>query len=311
MDPTERSYTTLVGEPKDAEWPLLIARATEKFREAQEKLAKFEAAVEHRRGAHYALHTGISIGSGQQVRRVSPAPSRALTALQRVGNLKNTVRRQKIIDDLKNDLDILRIANFGSGACPFSSSRCAAAFNPAPTTGGLKNYVPNVYQLYGDTLDALEESDPQLKRNFNGNVFAAATFNLGPRVTTYPHLDHLNFAFGMCAITALGNYDYKKGGHIILWDAKLIIEFPPGSTILIPSAILRHSNVAVAQGETRYSLTQYSAGGLFRWVKCGFRTLKAYRAAGYDLKSEYEEWKEGWRMYPTASELRGTPAAPM
>ncbi|RPD67692.1 hypothetical protein L226DRAFT_474534, partial [Lentinus tigrinus ALCF2SS1-7] len=136
-----------------------------------------------------------------------------------------------------------------------------------------------------------------------------ATFNLGPRVATYPHLDHLNYAFGMCAVTALGNYDPKESGHIILWDAKLIIEFPPGSTILIPSAILRHSNVAVKKPQTRYSFTQYSAGGLFRWVKCGFRTLKAYRAAGYDLTSEYEEWREGWQLFSTVTDLRSTSAS--
>ena len=152
-------------------------------------------------------------------------------------------------------------------------------------------------------MRALLQHDPTLCPNFPGNVFAAETCNAGPRTATAVHLDHLNYAYGMCAITALGNYDYKKRGHIILWDLKVVIEFPPGSTILLPSAILRHSNVGVSLTETRYSLTQYSAGGLFRFVRCGFRSLKAYQAAGLELTSEYEEWKDGWKRYPVFSEL--------
>ncbi|KAJ7624191.1 hypothetical protein B0H17DRAFT_1151319 [Mycena rosella] len=54
-------------------------------------------------------------------------------------------------------------------------------------------------------------------------------------------------AWGWCSITALGDFDPNKGGHLILWDLRLAIRFPPGSTILIPSALLHHSNVAIQQ----------------------------------------------------------------
>lgn len=56
-----------------------------------------------------------------------------------------------------------------------------------------------------------------------------------------------------------------------------MIEFPPGATILIPSATIRHSNTATHAGETRYSFTQYAAGGLFRWVDQDFLPSKAFR----------------------------------
>ncbi len=178
-------------------------------------------------------------------------------------------------------------------------------FRPALIcVGCLLNYVPDVHKYYEDTMDALLKADPSLRRNFVNNVFAAITFNLGPQTCTRVHLDHLNLAFGLCAITALGKYDYTQGGHLILWDLKMIIEFPPGATILIPSAILRHSNVAICRGETRYSITQYSAGGLFRWVRCGFRTAKAHQAAGNDLTAEYEEWRNGYKMYRKLADLR-------
>ncbi|TFK85451.1 hypothetical protein K466DRAFT_494704, partial [Polyporus arcularius HHB13444] len=263
------SFATLVGEPRDSTWPALVERVREKFEEARQKLARLGDEPDHRRGSYFCENSGYSMGSGQK----------------RPGNLKNSAARQKIVDDLLRDPDVVRIANFGSGA--------------------LKNHVPGVYELYRENMEALLSSDPDLKPNFPNNVFAAATFNFGPRVITRVHLDYLNYAFGMCSVTALGKFNYRRGGHIILWDAKLIIEFPPGSTILLPSAILRHSNVDIARHETRYSFTQYTAGGLFRWVRAGFQTLKSLHAQGGNLSREYEEWKEGWRLFPTVSELFG------
>ncbi|KAJ7583710.1 hypothetical protein C8J56DRAFT_893383 [Mycena floridula] len=57
--------------------------------------------------------------------------------------------------------------------------------------------------------------------------------------------------------------------HFVLWDLGLVIEFPPGSSILLMSATLEHSNTLIQPGETRCSLVQYSATGLFRWVENG------------------------------------------
>jgi hypothetical protein len=71
----------------------------------------------------------------------------------------------------------------------------------------------------------------------------------------------------------------QAGGHLVLWDLQLIIEFPPGATILIPSALLRHSNTTIQKGEERYSFTQYTAGGPFRWVDHGFQKEAEYYAS--------------------------------
>ncbi|KAJ7702866.1 hypothetical protein B0H14DRAFT_2648002 [Mycena olivaceomarginata] len=89
-------------------------------------------------------------------------------------------------------------------------------------------FAPDLHAYYGSTMDKLHEWNPLLKRNFATkiSVFAAATFNFGPRTVTFPHIDFANLAWGWCAITALGNFDPDKGGHLILWDLKLIIRFP-------------------------------------------------------------------------------------
>jgi hypothetical protein len=97
-------------------------------------------------------------------------------------------------------------------------------------------------------------------------VFACATANLGPRVVCFPHLDSANLPHGWCAVTALGQFDHEKGGHLVLEECKLILEIPPGATYLIPSACITHYNAAVAKHETRFSFTQYTAGSIFRWV---------------------------------------------
>ncbi len=132
------------------------------------------------------------------------------------------------------------------------------------------------------------------------------TLNLGPRTVTYRHTDNLNVPWGWCAITAIGSYDPKRSGHLILWDLGVAIEFPPGSTILIPSAILRHSNVALSEGERRYSLTQYTAGALFRWEECGFQSEASFKAAGGEYeRTAAQRWEDGVNTLCDWEEVRG------
>jgi hypothetical protein len=101
----------------------------------------------------------------------------------------------------------------------------------------------------------------------------------------------------MCAVQALGDFNPKEGGHIILWELKLVIEFPPGALILIPSATVTHSNLPVGPGEHRASFTQYTGGGLFRYVDNGFRTERKLAEEDPDEYTRICEQKAGrWEM---------------
>ncbi|KAK7016259.1 hypothetical protein R3P38DRAFT_3321111 [Favolaschia claudopus] len=170
-------------------------------------------------------------------------------------------------------------------------------------------FAPDLWKFYRDTLDAVCSHDPTILRNFSQkfSVFSTTTFNFGPRTVTFPHIDFRNLAWGWCAITALGDYDPDRGGHLILWDLKLIIRFPPGSTILIPSAIMRHSNTNIQPHETRFSFTQFTPAALFRWVYNNFRTDKDINASTKTSAAEHEQrrqdkrrrWSEGIKMYRT------------
>jgi hypothetical protein len=155
-------------------------------------------------------------------------------------------------------------------------------------------------------MERLHNWNKKLRRNFlpTVSVFAAATFNFGPQTVTFPHLDFANLAWGWCAITALGDFDPDLGGHIILWDLKLIIRFPPGCTLFIPSALVRHSNTSIQAHEKRFSFTQYTAAGIFRFVDNGFRSDITINASGLSaaeqaerVESRKRRWVEGLRMY--------------
>ncbi|KAF8162027.1 hypothetical protein K438DRAFT_1909839 [Mycena galopus ATCC 62051] len=151
---------------------------------------------------------------------------------------------------------------------------------------------------------------PSLRPNFAGSIFAACTFNFGPRAICAPHLDFANLAWGWCAITALGNFDPDFGGHLILWDLGLVIRFASGSTILIPSALIRHSNIPIRPHEERSSFVQYTAGGLFRWVRNGFQTHEAWLSSASPVeKAEHEaedkvRWEHGVGMLSVIDELK-------
>lgn len=201
---------------------------------------------------------------------------------------------------------LLDLHQVGLPPSPYSSALifCAACFAA---------WAPSLFSHYVDHLRPLYAKYPKLKRNFINSVFACATFNFGPTTCTFDHTDPGNLPFGWCAITALGNFDPTCGGHLVLWDLKLVLEFPPGATILIPSAALRHSNTAIQQGETRYSFTQYTAGGLFRWVDQGYQTSYSYKAKlsraqkSREAARDVERWKMGVGLFSTLNSLQQRP----
>ncbi|KAJ7081911.1 hypothetical protein C8R43DRAFT_909760, partial [Mycena crocata] len=267
----------LAGGPRDPTWqPLVAEAAARKMEEAADKIygGAFDggsyAETAPRRGPYRSKTVGPSMGGGQE---------------QPVGFFHIALHALVLAQLLATE--------------PFK--RLAGFIN-----GMFRAYAPHLHEYYRLTMDALYEWDPHLPRNFDKftSVFAAATFNFGPFTVTLPHLDFANLAWGWCAITALGNFNPDLGGHLILWDLRIVIRFPPGCTIFIPSAILRHSNASIQQGERRYSFTQFTAAGIFRFVYNGFRKENTFKRGQMSAteKAQRDEdrrnrWFEGLRMY--------------
>ncbi|KAJ3772899.1 hypothetical protein FB446DRAFT_642700 [Lentinula raphanica] len=185
---------------------------------------------EHWRGDFPVKAFGVSYGGGQQVPK----------------SLYQSNVDSALVDRIRGMRCFRRLAGHASAA--------------------FETWAPKLHELYLQYTLQLERLIPDLGLNFPNSVFSCCTLNLGPRTTTVEHLDHKNYIYGWCGITALGNFDHTQGGHMVLWDLKLVIELPPGWTILIPSAYLRHSNTTLREGDTRFSFTQYTAGGLFRVI---------------------------------------------
>ncbi|KDR65108.1 hypothetical protein GALMADRAFT_82268, partial [Galerina marginata CBS 339.88] len=177
--------------------------------------------------------------------------------------------------------------------------------------GAFAAFAPKLYQYYAQTLGKLFEKHEGLVHNFRNSIFPAASFNCGPTTVSLDHTDYGNLSHGLCALTALGSYDPTLGGHLIMFNFKLVVEFPPSSTVLIPSGCLDHGNTPIQDGETRLSIAQYAAGGLFRWVAYGFKSAKALTKTklGKVQKEDFDKrngvrWSEGMEMFSKVDELQ-------
>ena len=148
------------------------------------------------------------------------------------------------------------------------------------------DYAPDLHTFCKARLAELEQWDSRLQRPFKNTAFSAMTFNFGPDACTVPHKDFKTLGFGWCAITSLGEFDATRDGHLVLWDLDIAIEFPSHSTILIPSAILEHSNTAIQDGESWMNITQYNPAGIFEWIAYGFQQKHAAESVG----EEPAEW---------------------
>ncbi|KAJ7747084.1 hypothetical protein B0H14DRAFT_2636825 [Mycena olivaceomarginata] len=127
-------------------------------------------------------------------------------------------------------------------------------------------FAPILFAFYQAQMALLADWNPALKWPFVNSVFAACTFNFGPRAVTW-------------------------------------------STILIPSAIIRHSNIPVQPDEKRFSFVQYTAGGLFRWIRNGYMTDEDFLSkstVGSKVARDLEAttcWEDGVQMFSIIDDL--------
>ncbi|KAG6826569.1 hypothetical protein H0H92_015288 [Tricholoma furcatifolium] len=279
----------LLGQPRDradspGEWEALCKEAFEALHVAAASMNFSENECSHRRGAFPAVPHGISFGGGQkQPKHLS----------------HNSTAKNNTLEGLMSTKCIQRICKFGSE--------------------GLRIYGRRNYDYMEKTMEALREHYDNnldskrtgLRRPYDKNVgvFPCRSFNLGNHSVSYPHTDDANLAQSWCSITPLGVFDAAQEGQIILWDLGIVVDFPSGSTILIPSALILHSNAPIAENKIRYSIIQYAAAGLFRWVENGFMSEEAWlaKATSDEIKEHTERqekrWAEAAKMFTKLEEL--------
>ncbi|KAJ6506408.1 hypothetical protein C8R47DRAFT_967470 [Mycena vitilis] len=258
LDAEGRIVAVLLGRPEGDDWDEVIvemASVMERVRRAGVKRGVLKANhLHHRRGDYFGMDDGVTKGPGQK----------------KPGNRAHSKEYRRLLQILKSHRSIRRVIGFQSS--------------------GFARYFPKLYKDYRDAMRGVYEHQPELEQPFLNSVFPAATWNLGPDVVTREHEDRLNAPHGICPVTSAGNYDYTRGGHLYLKQFKLVLEFPSGSTDLIPSAAVTHGNTPIAPGETRYSMTQYAAAELFRWSAYGHRSAKSLVATkeGREKKRQFD-----------------------
>ncbi|KAL0958332.1 hypothetical protein HGRIS_000477 [Hohenbuehelia grisea] len=242
--------TVLLGRPSGPEWHGVAGAAANILANAHDKL-KVDDAYSNRRRSFLAMATGVSFGGGQ----THPMN------IQQHGE-----DNDQILRGVASTPEFRRISGFASR--------------------GFLNWAPKVHRRYEENMTTLEQADASLARPFETSPWAAATFNFGPKTVCLPHLDSANLPWGWCAITALGQFDPDKGGHLVLWDYGLVIRFPPGSTILVASAIRGR---AVQMGVQRPSLGASSNPARARKTELAKREVDRGRRwmDGYALFKKY------------------------
>ncbi|KAF8156502.1 hypothetical protein K438DRAFT_1861934 [Mycena galopus ATCC 62051] len=228
-----RLIILLGGKPKDITGWNLVTDGAAHLMDSLFHRAHFKPEDSHHHRAHpdspyFSIRRGLSMGGGQG----------------EPGELHNHPDNVTVSDEMLDHEYFRRMVGF---------TNCLMLV-----------FAPILYMFCQSQNALLAARNQALRWPFLGSVFAACTFNFGPRAITCPHLDFGNLAWSWCAITSLGWFDPDHGGHLILWDLKLVVRFPPGATILI----LSHKK--------RFSFVQYSAGGLFRWIRNGFMTDKDF-----------------------------------
>ncbi|KAG6809553.1 hypothetical protein H0H92_015830 [Tricholoma furcatifolium] len=279
-----RIFAVLAGQPNDPSYEESCRLATEAIMQEGRNATFTQSELNHKRGNFPAVNVGVTMGLG--------------------ATYPTNLGHSSMMDRLLNNPHIQRLAHFADGTCSFlfpgggDTYECKAAFNL---------WAPKVHQKFCDHLGPLFQDHTYLRRIFPRSIFPGAAFNFGPNVFTVAHRDSMNLAVGWCAIQALGNYDPTKGGHLVLPGLRLVIEFPPGSLILIPSATVTHLNIPICEGECRVSFTQFCSGGLFRYVENGFRTdnqlLKEDPKKSAKLSILREtRWHEDFQLYSLLSD---------
>ncbi|KAF9494848.1 hypothetical protein BDN71DRAFT_1482972 [Pleurotus eryngii] len=241
VDSASRVFAVLAGRPSDKSFD---TKCKTLYQSMDHELAQLEikkGEAKHRHGNYPAVAIGVSYGNGQT------EPARLATG-ETGPNLEG-------LSHLIYSPELQWIAFYVDMA--------------------FQLWAPRLYVHYHVHVEKMYEAIPNLHRNFCCSVFPCATLNFGLKVQMFKHRNTMNLGYGWCAITALGRFDHTKGGHLVMWDAKVVIEFPPHSTVLVPSvpalsAILRlplhsatitHLNLDISDSEQRVSFTQYCAGG--------------------------------------------------
>ncbi|KAJ7177263.1 hypothetical protein C8R43DRAFT_1230274 [Mycena crocata] len=139
-------------------------------------------------------------------------------------------------------------------------------FLAQPIMGRIFRWVSDIVRIVWPGLAARFEEEAAWHKRESGieplfgyfwNFCLNAVFPGQSRIHTGPHVDFKN-QIGVCMIltyvTSKGlNYNHRRRGWIVLWEAGIYVELPPWTLIGYPSSLFYHFNVDVDQLQTVYT----------------------------------------------------------
>ncbi|KZS86682.1 hypothetical protein SISNIDRAFT_420624 [Sistotremastrum niveocremeum HHB9708] len=168
----------------------------------------------------------------------------------------------------------------------------------------MKTWFPHIWASYVELHQDYCKWNPKLHLIAPQCPFTAVSLNIGPYAVCHRHVDFLNTVAGMCLVFVFGEFSAKQSAHLILFEAELLMEAPHGSIIFLPSAALSHGNINLLFGDSRFVLTMYLPGGLFRFRDCGFRTKTEMQASNGSVPPVSRKvWEEGLSRFLTVEEV--------
>lgn len=156
-------------------------------------------------------------------------------------------------------------------------------------------------QTYADTM-SLHAPSPAIP-------FPTLTLNTGRYTVCGPHRDSPNDAPGVCLDWIFGMFDHRRGGHLVLHEARKVLSLEPGRALLFPSALITHETIPIAPSEWRSGVTGYAPGGLWRFIAQGYQTRTEWEAQGAvddQVKHDNEgilRWQAGLNRFMTLAQL--------
>lgn len=163
------------------------------------------------------------------------------------------------------------------------------------------------------------------------------------RVHCDPHVDFKNLALGVCIVFVFGVFNHREKAWLVIWEANVFMELPPGAFILYSSSLFFHFNVDLRSkieivttdgsfptpenstplprpdeiseedweaGNGRGSVVWFNQASMFQTSETGYDTLIKARADGHSGATDRERWLTGKEeVFPTFHTAAG-PSTP-
>ncbi|KAI0318500.1 hypothetical protein OF83DRAFT_1171016 [Amylostereum chailletii] len=111
-----------------------------------------------------------------------------------------------------------------------------------------------------------------------------------------PHIDWKNLAVGVCLLFVHGKFDHNTKAWLVIWEAGIIIQIPPGVFVAYPSSLFYHFNwdISTSDGSVptqktaepldgkmgRRSSVWFNQSSMFQTAELGYNSVKAAEKAG-------------------------------